>query len=94
MQRKSKLFPLYFPQAQKYQGCQRIKFASAVQILSDNLENRQRYFCLSCAHVKGIHPTQQLVKRVQAMQRDYKRKPAQQEQQPKQKKARAGGQGK
>lgn len=65
-----KLHPLYFPTDHRCCSCQNLKVASAVQILSDRLSNRQRYFCPECATAKGFPPSEHLLKRVAEQQGD------------------------
>jgi hypothetical protein len=80
-----KLYPLFFPTCHRCHTCQHPKLVSAVQILSDRLLNRQRYFCPTCATVKGCPPARELLSRLpEAL--EAKAKPA-----PGQKKAIAGG---
>ena len=70
------LHPLFFPVSQRCSRCQRCAVASAVQILP-RLHNRQRYFCLDCANIKGSPPTQELIERLAQMQRDRTKTAAQ-----------------
>jgi hypothetical protein len=65
-----KLYPLYFPADHWCCSCQNLKVASAVQIISDRLSNRQRYFCPECATAKGFPPSEHLLKRVAEQQGD------------------------
>jgi hypothetical protein len=69
MQQTPPLRPLYFPMSQRCSRCQRYAVASAVQILRRQ-HNRQRYFCLKGAEIKGSAPTQELIERLAQMQRD------------------------
>jgi hypothetical protein len=85
------LHPLYHPLSQRCSRCQCCKVASAVQILP-RLPNRYRYFCIDCAEIKGSPPTQELIRRLEQIQRDHTKTPAQLEQ--KQMQAKAGGGGK
>jgi 7,8-dihydro-6-hydroxymethylpterin-pyrophosphokinase len=90
MQQTSPLHPLYFPISQRCSRCQRCAVASAVQILPRRL-NRQRYFCLACAEIKGSLPTQELVERLAQMQRDRTKRVAQPGQKQSQAKVRSRG---
>jgi hypothetical protein len=93
----SKLYQLYFPVFRRCGGCHRAKIASAVQILSGNLTNRQRYFCVDCATQRGKPPSKHLLScNIDELEDLSKRSQLQRgrEQQPKQKKAKARSTGK
>ena len=54
------LHPLYFPTYHRCYSCQRLKVASAMQIVA----KRQRYFCPACATAKGCPPARELLSRL------------------------------
>jgi hypothetical protein len=55
-----KLYPLFFPTNHRCHTCQRLKVASAMQIVA----KRQRYFCPDCATAKGCPPARELLSRL------------------------------
>jgi hypothetical protein len=61
---KSRLYQLYFPTYHRCHTCLLPKVASTIQILSDRLVNRQRYFCPDCATAKGWPPSKELLSRL------------------------------
>jgi hypothetical protein len=66
-----KLHSLYFPTNYRCCACQQVGVASAVQILSDSLSDRQQYFCPACATEKNFPPSQHWLKRLAEMDQDY-----------------------
>jgi hypothetical protein len=82
-----KLYPLFFPTNHRCHTCQRLKVASAMQIVA----KRQRYFCPDCATAKGCPPAKKLLSRLpEALEAQAKAKPGPGQKQHK-KKAVAGG---
>ena len=79
------LHPLYFPTYHRCHGCQRLKVASAMQIVM----KRQRYYCPACATAKGCPPARELLSRLpEALEAQVKSAPGQKQ---REKKAVAGG---
>jgi hypothetical protein len=67
---KPKLHSLHFPTYYRCCECQQIEAASAVQILSNNLSDRQQYFCSACATAKDFPPSEHWLKRLAELPQD------------------------
>lgn len=68
-----KLHSLDYPSHRRCCSYFGFKTASIVQILSDKLSNRQRYFCIACANAKGYPPSKDLIERLDELQQVHSR---------------------
>jgi hypothetical protein len=66
-----RLHSLHFPTDYRCCECKQVGAASAVQILSDSLSNRQQYLCPACATEKNFPPSQHWLKRLAELDQDY-----------------------
>lgn len=66
-----RLHSLHFPTNYRCSECKQVGVASAVQILSDSLSNRQQYFCPACATEKNFPPSQHWLKRLAELDQEY-----------------------